>query len=353
MTLEIAESLEYEGTREGINFSVIIVQWGGRLIGEFAPFNYTPRVWVDLRDPGVVEERFADDGANGLHRHGPADPRIDSRKRTGGLMEPERETLAAANRRRGAMPAFTADHLNLDGLVTAINYVAESLTNRQDTCNCRDEINRLRRIAYRLSQAYNEKDPNPLPIRLKDQADGGRPDLGCRINLAGGAVTIMPDGYGTAAMQDGHGEPIYIEVYEGRLRVLAWADINQEDPTHTIDMQGALEARRKDEPRMKAKEEIIAEIKANPERVLGLLIDLANEYETDGCQDCGTITFYFINQVRELLGWDPLQEAEEPADETLRDHSDTNWLCDQCGQEFYADADNINHHLSRDQSDPC
>lgn len=37
------------------------------------------------------------------------------------------------------------------------------------------------------------------------------------------------------------------EVWEGELRCLIWADINQEDPTHIINLDGAAVGRRKEE----------------------------------------------------------------------------------------------------------
>jgi hypothetical protein len=38
---------------------------------------------------------------------------------------------------------------------------------------------------------------------------------------------------------DGNRSIVAFEIWEGRLRLLVWADINQEDPTHTIDLEEA------------------------------------------------------------------------------------------------------------------
>jgi len=62
-----------------------------------------------------------------------------------------------------------------------------------------------------------------------------------------GTLLVSPKGFGDCCSLDGHGTPIGIEVWEGELRVIIWADINQEDPTHIIPLTGALESRRKDE----------------------------------------------------------------------------------------------------------
>ena len=37
---------------------------------------------------------------------------------------------------------------------------------------------------------------------------------------------------------------VAIEIWHGELRLLVWADINQEDPTHTISLEGARETKR-------------------------------------------------------------------------------------------------------------
>ena len=60
----------------------------------------------------------------------------------------------------------------------------------------------------------------------------------------GDGLAILPEGYGELGTQEGHGAPIYIERYEGELRMLIWADINQQDPTHIICLDGAQESRR-------------------------------------------------------------------------------------------------------------
>lgn len=55
-------------------------------------------------------------------------------------------------------------------------------------------------------------------------------------------IKISFDGYGQSGVISGHSAPVVIEVYDGHLRVIVWADINKEDPTHTIDLEGARES---------------------------------------------------------------------------------------------------------------
>ena len=63
-----------------------------------------------------------------------------------------------------------------------------------------------------------------------------------RINAMG--IMVSCDGYGDCGSEDGHGSPMLVEFYQGRLRVIAWSDINVEDPTHTIDMEDSRESKR-------------------------------------------------------------------------------------------------------------
>ena len=57
---------------------------------------------------------------------------------------------------------------------------------------------------------------------------------------AGCGLVIHPDGYGTS---DGNYGPIYPEQFGGGLRLLVWADINESEPTHVIELAGALHSR--------------------------------------------------------------------------------------------------------------
>lgn len=55
------------------------------------------------------------------------------------------------------------------------------------------------------------------------------------------ALIIHPEGMGT---WDGPYAPVLLERHEGKVRLVIWADINQQDPTHLIDLSGALESTR-------------------------------------------------------------------------------------------------------------
>lgn len=76
-------------------------------------------------------------------------------------------------------------------------------------------------------------------IELTEQSDyEDKKTTKVTVEARGGTICITPEGYGVACM-DGDSDCIYIEQWEGKLFVRCWADINQEDPTHKIDMEEA------------------------------------------------------------------------------------------------------------------
>ena len=56
------------------------------------------------------------------------------------------------------------------------------------------------------------------------------------------SVEVFIEGMGTHCTPDD--SPIYLEFFEGKWQLVVWADINQEEPTHRIDMSSAFEANR-------------------------------------------------------------------------------------------------------------
>jgi hypothetical protein len=72
--------------------------------------------------------------------------------------------------------------------------------------------------------------------------------INAKIQMTPQGIGIGFDGYGDKGSPPGMGQPVLIEFYEGKIMVRLWADINQEDPTHQIDMSGAKESLLKDEP---------------------------------------------------------------------------------------------------------
>ncbi len=65
----------------------------------------------------------------------------------------------------------------------------------------------------------------------------------------GHAITVSLSGTGMHDLEPGDESSgiIYIEFYGGKPRVIVWGDINSPDPTHVIELEGALESNRDSE----------------------------------------------------------------------------------------------------------
>jgi hypothetical protein len=82
---------------------------------------------------------------------------------------------------------------------------------------------------------------------LRDEHSDRTVQVEVLLESDGLGLSVCPSGYGCFGCQDGTAGPIYLEVHEGRLRLLIWADINQEDPPHVIDLEKAREDCRRPE----------------------------------------------------------------------------------------------------------
>ena len=84
-----------------------------------------------------------------------------------------------------------------------------------------------------------------MKTTLRDHESGQRTiNVEVKDEQAGLGLVVCPQGYGCHGCDDAG--PLYLEVHEGRLRLLVWGDINQEDPTHIIDLEDARDDRRRD-----------------------------------------------------------------------------------------------------------
>jgi hypothetical protein len=84
----------------------------------------------------------------------------------------------------------------------------------------------------------------PCSTTLKDAHPDFDGKLPIRLAVSPNGVSLYADAHGDSGSSEGHGTPVFIELYKGELRVLVWADINKEDPTHIISLAGAREDRR-------------------------------------------------------------------------------------------------------------
>jgi hypothetical protein len=80
-------------------------------------------------------------------------------------------------------------------------------------------------------------------VHLKDTMEK-RGEIKIRIGIEQHSLGLFihPEGTGTA---DGPYAPILLEQHEGTLMLVVWSDINQQEPTHLIDLSEAMESNRR------------------------------------------------------------------------------------------------------------
>ena len=82
-------------------------------------------------------------------------------------------------------------------------------------------------------------------VTIKEQCPDVAPvEIKVNILSEGGQIWIQPQGYGEKCAMDDEGWPIGIEIWQGRLRLIVFDDINREEP-HIIDLEKARETARK------------------------------------------------------------------------------------------------------------
>lgn len=80
-------------------------------------------------------------------------------------------------------------------------------------------------------------------VRLADADPESLGSLPVRVVASDFTLSICPQGYGDFTSENGEGCPLFVELYQGRLRVIVFPDINHED-SQIIDLRGAREDRR-------------------------------------------------------------------------------------------------------------
>lgn len=85
-------------------------------------------------------------------------------------------------------------------------------------------------------------DQDDVVIEIEDgHLDHDGEKIKIRVQHDGVTVYLMPVGYGSAGMAKGRGSPVFLELYEGRLRAVVNTDINDENALQIIDLEGTRE----------------------------------------------------------------------------------------------------------------
>ena len=98
-----------------------------------------------------------------------------------------------------------------------------------------------------LTPTNAAKGNETMLVQLRETVGNGQGFTAVTLTIEkdGLALCILPEGmnvYGVPA--DNPSGPILLERHNGTVRLLVWADINQEEPTHIIDLSDALESNR-------------------------------------------------------------------------------------------------------------
>ena len=81
-------------------------------------------------------------------------------------------------------------------------------------------------------------------IKIKEQCPD-RTFTEIRVNILSenGKLWIRPAGYGDRCSANGEGFPIGVEIWQGRLRLIVYDDINKQEPL-IIDLEKSKESKR-------------------------------------------------------------------------------------------------------------
>ena len=109
----------------------------------------------------------------------------------------------------------------------------------EELCQAKDVIDRYSNMATQpgklLVECFISEQCSDVPCKK----------LSVNIMAEQGKLWIQPVGYGDKTSADGHSWPIGLEIWEGRLRLIVFDDINTEEPK-IIDLENAREDSRDD-----------------------------------------------------------------------------------------------------------
>lgn len=113
-----------------------------------------------------------------------------------------------------------------DSILTAVRTIAKELG-----CDNEDDAE------------DSDDEPRGAQGIIRDQS-GTDDKIKLTVSIMKHGMIVYAEGYGDKCSEAPHGSPLVVELYEGKLRAIIWSDINQEDPTHIIDLSGAMESKR-------------------------------------------------------------------------------------------------------------
>jgi len=87
---------------------------------------------------------------------------------------------------------------------------------------------------------------NSFTMTLNEQcADSPERRIEVKLTSENGQLWLQPEGYGDKGTADGHGAPVGLEIWQGRLRLIVFEDINEEE-ARIVDLEKARETARQE-----------------------------------------------------------------------------------------------------------
>ena len=135
----------------------------------------------------------------------------------------------------------------LEACKVITSYTMELLYTLDDQVNISDveEIQQAKDVIDRYDSLVTQSDKLLIKCFISEQCS----ELPCKklpvnIMAESGKLWVQPAGFSDKTSADGHGWPIAMEIWQGRLRLIIFDDINTEEPK-IIDMEKAKETAHK------------------------------------------------------------------------------------------------------------
>jgi len=153
----------------------------------------------------------------------------------------------ATNQPKKAKLSFLESQL-LEACKVITSYTTDLLYRLDDQVNIGDveELQQAKDVIDRYANIANQSGKLLIECFISEQcSDVPRKKLPVNIMAELGKLWVQPVGYGDKTSADGHGWPIGMEIWQGRLRLIIFDDINTEEPK-IIDLENAAEDSRDD-----------------------------------------------------------------------------------------------------------
>lgn len=136
----------------------------------------------------------------------------------------------------------------LEACKVITSYTTDLLYRLDDQVNIGDveELQQAKDVIDRYANLATQSGKLLIECFISEQcSDVPRKKLAVNIMAESGKLWVHPIGYGDKTSADGHGWPIGLEIWDGRLRLIIFDDINTEEPK-IIDFENAREDSRDD-----------------------------------------------------------------------------------------------------------